>query len=107
METKAQLEKWLKQLKDNPGMESANPNVARRLVNHGLGACDKIARLQAQLEYHRRARNNRATQKELNDLLAAIERSGLGVSSCRKCGATVVCMPDGLPMCDTCADEDA
>ena len=37
--------------------------------------------------------------------VAAIERSGLGVSPCRSCGEAIVCTPDGLAMCRKCVTE--
>lgn len=37
------------------------------------------------------------------ELLDAIDRSGLDVSLCMECGAPVVCIPDGMPMCEPCA----
>lgn len=42
-------------------------------------------------------------QSALKELHAAIERGGLDISCCMDCGAPVVCIPDGLPMCDGCA----
>lgn len=38
-----------------------------------------------------------------DELQAAIERGGLDLSCCMDCGAPVVCIPDGLPMCEACA----
>lgn len=35
-------------------------------------------------------------------LQAAIERSGLDVSLCMTCGEPVVCLPDGVQMCESC-----
>jgi hypothetical protein len=36
-------------------------------------------------------------------LVAAIERSGFDICPCMDCGALVVCIPDGMPMCEPCA----
>ena len=36
-------------------------------------------------------------------MVAAIERSGFDVSHCMDCGEMVVCIPDGMPMCEACA----
>lgn len=44
----------------------------------------------------------RATD-ELNELKAAIERGGFDLSPCMTCGQAVVCVPDGMPMCEGCA----
>lgn len=35
---------------------------------------------------------------------AMIKRSGLDVSPCKDCGEVVVCIPDGLPLCKSCAE---
>ena len=32
-----------------------------------------------------------------------IERGGLDISPCIDCGEMVVCIPDGMPMCEACA----
>jgi len=36
-------------------------------------------------------------------VLGAIERSGYDICVCMDCGAPVVCIPDGMPMCEPCA----
>ena len=38
-------------------------------------------------------------------LLAAIVRSGFDLSPCGTCGEPVVCLPDGLPICEPCARD--
>jgi hypothetical protein len=43
------------------------------------------------------------SQAALTELHAAITRGGLDISCCMNCGAPVVCIPDGLPMCEACA----
>lgn len=44
----------------------------------------------------------------LSDLLQdAIERGGYDLSPCGSCGNPVVCIPDGLPLCEACAERDA
>ena len=42
-------------------------------------------------------------KKRNDDILQAIEDGGYDLSVC-SCGRFVVCIPDGLPMCKTCAD---
>ena len=44
---------------------------------------------------------------QLDRLRAAIERSGLDLTCCRICGEMVVSIPDGLPMCEVCAEREA
>ena len=44
---------------------------------------------------------------QLDRLRAAIERSGLDITCCRICGEMVVSIPDGLPMCEACAEREA
>lgn len=39
-------------------------------------------------------------------LRQAIEDGGLDISPCGKCGTPVVCVPDGLTFCKTCAEEE-
>jgi hypothetical protein len=36
-------------------------------------------------------------------LTGAIERSGFDICPCMDCGAPVVCIQDGMPMCEPCA----
>lgn len=36
----------------------------------------------------------------------AIARSGFDISVCHHCGVPVVCLPDGLAMCEACAMEE-
>lgn len=38
-------------------------------------------------------------------VLGALDRSGYDVSVCMDCGAPVVCIPDGMPMCEPCAEK--
>ena len=40
-------------------------------------------------------------------LREAIDRSGLDTSLCLFCSAIVVCIPDGLPACDSCAGKES
>jgi hypothetical protein len=47
------------------------------------------------------------TARMLSTLVAAIERSAFDVSPCGLCGQLVVCIPDGLPCCDPCAEREA
>jgi hypothetical protein len=42
MENRGQLEKWLGQFLGHPDADSANIDVAKRLLSHGLGALDKV-----------------------------------------------------------------
>jgi len=41
-------------------------------------------------------------RKRLTELL---DRSGLDISPCRKCGVPVICIPDGLALCKDCAEK--
>lgn len=44
----------------------------------------------------------------LSDLLQdAIDRGGYDLSPCGSCGNPVVCIPDGLPLCESCALEES
>ena len=44
----------------------------------------------------------------LFDLLHdAIDRGGYDVSPCGSCGDPVVCIPDGLPLCESCALKES
>lgn len=42
----------------------------------------------------------------LRALCDAVESGGFDLSPCGACGRPVVCIPDGLPMCDRCAREE-
>jgi len=35
-----------------------------------------------------------------------LDQSGFDASLCSACGAPIICIPDGLPMCQTCATRD-
>ncbi len=39
---------------------------------------------------------------EYND---ALDRSPYDISPCMECGKLVVCLPDGMPMCDPCGEK--
>ena len=41
-------------------------------------------------------------QTRLTDLL---DRSGLDISPCHKCGVPVISIPDGLALCKRCAEK--
>jgi hypothetical protein len=43
-----------------------------------------------------------AHHRALNE---AIARGGCDLSVCMDCGAPVVCIPDGMPMCEPCAEK--
>lgn len=45
--------------------------------------------------------------RERDALRAAIDRSGFDLSPCGVCGEPVVCIPDGLPMCEPCARKES
>jgi len=63
---------------------------AKRLLqerNPGQSLLDELARLRAMEQ--------------------AFERSFYDISPCSSCGKPVVCLPDGLPICEKCAKEVA
>lgn len=37
---------------------------------------------------------------------AALDRSPYDICPCQGCGEPVVCVPDGMPMCEGCEDEN-
>ena len=41
-------------------------------------------------------------QRRLDELL---NRSGMDISPCRKCGIAVISIPDGLALCKDCAEK--
>jgi hypothetical protein len=47
-----------------------------------------------------------APVEEWHGLRKAIADGGFDLSPCGNCGTPVVCIPDGLPMCETCATVD-
>jgi type II secretory pathway component PulJ len=51
----------------------------------------------------------RQSIEELQRMIAflnrAIRRSGMDLSPCRKCGKTVISIPDGLALCKDCAEK--
>lgn len=47
----------------------------------------------------------RVLASRVEALETAIIDGGLDLSPCRQCGGLVVCIPDGLPMCEACAED--
>jgi len=43
---------------------------------------------------------------EAAEMIDAIERGGWDISPCGVCNLDVVCLPDGLPMCESCAKKE-
>jgi len=43
--------------------------------------------------------------KHQTRLAELLDRSGLDLSFCHKCGKTVICIPDGLAMCKDCSEK--
>lgn len=48
-----------------------------------------------------------STDERESELKAAIFRGGYDISPCKYCSKDVVCIPDGLPMCEPCALKQA
>ena len=46
-------------------------------------------------------------EAEIERLRGAIRRGGWDISPCGACGEAVACLPDGLPMCEACAELEA
>ena len=46
-------------------------------------------------------------EAEIERLRGAIRRGGWDISPCGACGEAVACLPDGLPMCEACAEREA
>lgn len=42
-------------------------------------------------------------ERQRNAWNQLLKRSGLDVSPCKSCGETIICIPDGMPMCKDCA----
>lgn len=59
------------------------------------------------------AENDRENAGQVNDqsreemLDNAIKAGGWDISPCGMCGTPVVCLPDGLPMCEACAVKES
>jgi hypothetical protein len=47
-----------------------------------------------------------SVQYRANVLSDAIDAGGWDMSPCGNCGTPVVCLPDGLPQCESCAMRD-
>lgn len=47
---------------------------------------------------------------EAADLIEALQTAifdgGFDLSPCRVCGKVIVCIPDGVPVCETCAAKE-
>jgi hypothetical protein len=41
----------------------------------------------------------------MDRLTELLDRSGLDISPCRKCGIAVISIPDGLALCKDCAER--
>lgn len=48
-----------------------------------------------------------SVQTRCDYLSRAIEAGGWDMSPCGSCGTDIVCLPDGLPMCETCARKES
>jgi hypothetical protein len=46
-------------------------------------------------------------KQQIGVLLRSIERGGMDLAPCRLCSDPVVCIPDGLPMCASCAEKES
>lgn len=40
------------------------------------------------------------------DVVELVKRSGFDLSPCQGCALDIVCVPDGLPFCESCAKEN-
>jgi len=81
-----------------------------RSVDEVVMACSQVLGLWMGVATGDVASSSKSLDSELAGLRAfkeAYERSGLDVSPCMSCGESVVCVPDGMPMCETCADKEA
>lgn len=45
-------------------------------------------------------------ERQVLELRKAIDRSGFNLYPCMSCGEPVVCIPDGIPMCEKCASNE-
>ena len=50
-------------------------------------------------------RRAQAAEAEVERLRDAITAGGFDLSPCRMCGRTIVCVPDGLALCESCAKD--
>ena len=64
-----------------------------------LSAHDDAVRLREDVSQWQRAWIGRAEASEWRD---ALHRSPYDISLCMECGKPVVCIPDGMPMCEPC-----
>lgn len=48
-----------------------------------------------------------SVQARYEALSRAIDAGGWDMSPCGGCGQAVVCLPDGLPMCDACVEKSS
>lgn len=48
----------------------------------------------------------REAEEKATELERRIERGGLDQSPCKGCGVIIVCISDGLPMCESCAAQN-
>lgn len=44
--------------------------------------------------------------RQAAEVIQAIDRGGMDISPCLECGLPVVCIPDGMPLCEACATKD-
>ena len=45
-------------------------------------------------------------KNQIRYLQDAINRGGWDISPCKVCNENVVCLPDGLPLCEECAGKE-
>jgi hypothetical protein len=94
---------WATNLEDAvlQGHINGHANVARKAEGDGHHS---IARYH--LEHERLFRELQRRRAEDVDWKAMLARSGMDLSPCLKCGEVVICLPDGMPMCSKCADQE-
>jgi hypothetical protein len=73
--------------------------------NEGMTHEEYFRRLE---EWIKRQESEEAEQPvdQYQELIDTLVRSGLDISPCTSCGLDVVCIPDGLPMCEDCAMKE-
>lgn len=82
------------------GPEWLRPPRQNYAVIHHDSMMAELAFLRAEVE---RLRNQASLFKIY---MEALDRSSFDMSLCRVCGQPVVCLPDGLAVCEPCAKEE-
>jgi len=76
-------------------------NLARADAKFAWGECEKIRTDIGEFQ-----RQDDEQRQEIERLRGAITAGGFDLAPCRLCGRTIVCVPDGIALCESCVKKE-